>query len=1025
MSNYQMVNKNRAVETINVLLIEDNPGDARLIEEYLRMDTSVKYSIHLTTTLADSLERLVYQKFDIVLVDLGLPDSQGIFTFHEIINANPISPIVIITGVDDENLGLEAISKGAQNFLQKSQINSTILNRTIKYSIQIKKINEELRAARENYSAIFEGAPNLIISVDPCGIIQDINTRIDMLLGYSKDEVIGKPLTMILHPDSVEKAKKSIEEIFKTGLLCSDEYKMLRKNGKEVYVEISSSVLKDEKNKNVKLTCIVEDITKRKLVEETFQHERNLLRTLIDNLPDQIYIMDIEGRKVIANSADVKNIGFINEDEVLGKNDLELFTGDIGTRGHADNISVIKSGIPIINREENFLDKNGVQIWLLTSKYPLYDANGQITGLVGIGHEITRRKQAEQILQESYNFNDSLLKTIPFGMDIVDEEGNILFLSENLQKILGVEAIGKKCWTLYNDDKKQCADCPLFEGIKIGITKSYEAKDVLGGGIFEITHTGMMFQGKNALLEIFQDVTDRKLAEEEIKNINESLEQKVIERTAQLEAANRAKSEFLANMSHEIRTPMNAVLGYTDLLSSILTDQTQKNYIGSIKSSGRSLLTLINDILDLSKIEAGKLELEFDFVNSGSFFTEFERIFALKASEKGIKFTVEITSGTPAGIYVDEPRLRQIIFNLVGNAIKFTNQGYVKLKVFSENPSFIKYNKDKTEEFVDLIMEVQDTGIGISKEFRKELFEPFTQASHQKNKGGTGLGLAITRRLTNLMNGTIDLKSEPGKGSTFKVKIPGVAFKRDFYLPVVEINIDPAHVIFEDATMLIVDDVEHNRSYIRDALRNTRITIIEADDGEKGLKLAKKNIPDLILADIRMPKMDGFQFLDKLKSDSKLKGIPVIAYSASVLKEQKERISQSKFAGLLTKPVNVKELYLEIMKLLPYKLSEKTKSDEPGSETRPVKEINNFPELLNSLETDFKETWKTFEIRQPIGEIRLFGENLISLGNNHNSALISDYGKDLTNAADCFNIRAILGLIKQYPGIIENIKSIK
>ena len=410
------------------------------------------------------------------------------------------------------------------------------------------------------------------------------------------------------------------------------------------------------------------------------------------------------------------------------------------------------------------------------------------------------------------------------------------------------------------------------------------------------------------------------------------------------EDANKAKSEFLANMSHEIRTPMNAVLGYTELLSSTLVDQTQKDYINSIKSSGKSLLTLINDILDLSKIEAGKLEMEYDYVDTYSFFSEFERIFSLKVSEKGLKFILDITSGTPAGIYIDEARVRQIVFNLIGNAIKFTSEGKIVIKVFTENPRIVNYSKEKSEELIDLIIEVQDTGIGISKELQEAIFEPFVQEDDSKNYGGTGLGLTITRRLTALMNGTIHVQSEPGKGSTFTVRIPEIAYLRDFSKTTVDIQIDPAEIVFEEAVILIADDVEHNRSYLRDALKNTKLKIVEAEDGIAAYKLAKEIVPDLIIADIRMPKMDGFQLLNKIKTDKKLKHIPVIAYSASVLKSQKERIHKSEFVGLLIKPVKVTELYLALMNILQYKSTRKAEHDKPLPEVDLIGEITGLPD---------------------------------------------------------------------------------
>ena len=515
--------------------------------------------------------------------------------------------------------------------------------------------------------------------------------------------------------------------------------------------------------------------------------------------------------------------------------------------------------------------------------------------------------------------------------------------------------------------------------------------------------------------------------EEKILAFNAELEQRVSERTTQADAANKAKSEFLANMSHEIRTPMNAVLGYAELLGFMLEDKTQRDYIESIKSSGRSLLILINDILDLSKIEAGKLELMFDFVNSQSFFSEFERIFSLRLSEKGLKFILEISSGTPAGIYIDDARLRQIILNLIGNAVKFTENGSIRLKVYTENPQIVNYSKEKAEEYIDLIIEVTDTGIGISKDMLEEVFNPFVQGHRQnvKKYGGTGLGLAITLRLVQLMNGTIELQSQLNKGSSFKIRIPEVSYLRDFETRTEEIQLDPADIMFEKSTIIVADDVEHNRKYLIDALKKTNIKIVEAEDGQKAFDLAKKIVPDLIITDIRMPVLDGFDLLNKLKSDDTLKHIPVIAYSASVMKAQRDRIRESEFTGLLIKPVQVTELYLELMNYLPYKSTNSHGPEQSVPEINSAKEISDLPGLIHSLDTQFKDVWMTFGIRQPIGEVREFGNQMVRSGKKHNAAIITGYGEELVSAADSFNIEAILNLIRKYPGIVELLKGVK
>jgi CheY-like chemotaxis protein len=272
------------------------------------------------------------------------------------------------------------------------------------------------------------------------------------------------------------------------------------------------------------------------------------------------------------------------------------------------------------------------------------------------------------------------------------------------------------------------------------------------------------------------------------------------------------------------------------------------------------------------------------------------------------------------------------------------------------------------------------------------------------------------------MKGTINLKSELGKGSTFTVKIPEIAFKREFINSKITIQVNPSDLIFDPCTILVVDDVEHNRSFIRDTLRNTSITVIEADEGFKALKLAKKVIPTLIISDIRMPNMDGFELLSKLKANKKLKHIPVLAYSASVLKDQKERIHKSQFVGLLTKPVNITELFLELMNHLPYKEAIKKKTDQTTDISK--SEIKDLKSLISSLESDFMEVWKNFEIRQPIGEIKKFGEDLIRLGTDHNSNLVKKYGNDLLTAGESFNIEAILILLKQYSVNLENLKTL-
>jgi PAS domain S-box-containing protein len=896
--------------------------------------------------------------------------------------------------------------------------------------IERSHIEESMRLSEERYRYLFERNPAPMAIYDPVSLdLLAANEAFFNLYGYLPEEVPSLHL-----PDFYpEDEKKAIVDLVRglKGHRYTGEWHHVKKDG-SIFPIITTSHDLVYMGKKARIVVIT-DITERKKAEE----EVLFLAQVLRNINEFVSITDENNKITFVNQSWLKAFGY-TEKEIIGEN-IGIIVSQSNRAGIADEIlsTTLKGGWKgeVINRR-----KDGSEFTVRLVTTIIYDKEEKPVALVGISSDITEQKKAEeelikhrdhleQLVSERTDELQSIMSEMqdlydnaPCGYHSLNEHGLLVRINNTELKWLGYsreEAINKmKIADIMTQESRERFKKDFSEFLKKGEISNSEYEYIRKDGTTffgSLNATSILDRDGKFLMtrSTLFDITERKRIEVALKKAMEEAEN-----------ANKTKSEFLANMSHEIRTPMNAVLGYTELLSSLLTEQTQKNYIESIKSSGRSLLTLINDILDLSKIEAGKLELEYDYVDSNFFFTEFERIFALKASEKGIKFLVEIQSGTPSGLYIDEPRLRQIIFNLIGNAIKFTNQGHVKLKVLTENMQVITYNNEKSEEFLDLVIEVEDTGIGISKEIMEEIFEPFIQARDQKNIGGTGLGLAITRRLTTLMNGTISLKSKLGKGSTFIVRIPEIAFKRDFVSTKIVIQINPADIIFEPSTILVVDDVEQNRSFISDTLKNTNIIVLEAEEGFKALELAKNVIPDLIISDIRMPNMDGFELLNKLKANKKLKNIPVLAYSASVLKDQKERIHKSKFAGLLTKPVNITELYIELMNHLHYKEVKSERTLQTATEN-PESSTINIKDLIESLESDLMQTWNSFEVTQPIDEVIKFGDNLIIVGSNHNSSLIVNYGKELQTAADNFDIEAILMLLKKYKSIIEKLKDLK
>jgi len=785
---------------------------------------------------------------------------------------------------------------------------------------------------------------------------------------------------------------------------------------------------------------LLSQILKRQKERDKAEKEIAFLAQVLKNINEFVSITDLEDNLIFVNQAWVKMFGY-TEAEAIGKN-IKLIVSPNNSPEVVAGIlpATLKGGWQgeVLN-----IKKDGTEFPVMLFTTIIYDNANQPMALAGISSDITERKKIEKELikhrdhlEELVNDRTEKLRSVmeetrdlyenaPCGYHSIDKNGIFVRINNTELKWLGYsreEVLNKL--SFINIIKPEAVVkykeyFPLL--IKQGAISNLEFEFIRkDGSIFFVSlNVSAIYDSDGNFLmsrcTLF-DITDRKRIEVELSKAIEAAD-----------AANKAKSEFLANMSHEIRTPMNAVIGYADLLSPLVKDDLQRTYLTSIITSGKSLLTLINDILDLSKIEAGKLELQFEYIDVLNFFTELENIFSFKIAEKSLEFILDVASGTPKGLCVDEIRLRQIFVNLIGNAIKFTERGYIKINVWAENPQILEYSEQKVEEFIDLSIEVEDTGIGISKEDQKIIFDSFQQQDGQRTKkyGGTGLGLTITKKLVDLMNGTITVESELNKGTKFKILIPDVHFIRDFERIDQKLFIDTKRVVFEPATILVVDDVEHNRKFLSDALKETNLRIIEADNGKTGFRLAKESNPDLIIADIRMPVMDGFELLSVLKRNKKLKHIPVMAYSASVMKSQREKIIESDFAGFIMKPVQIAELYIELMNHLPHQVLEDEKEQEALILENELFDqgLKDPAGLIEKLENEVKNQWNNFDRKQPINEVKDFGEILVDLGKKHQSKLVTDYGYDLKRAANTFNIGVILDLLKRYPRLIEKLKN--
>jgi PAS domain S-box-containing protein len=496
----------------------------------------------------------------------------------------------------------------------------------------------------------------------------------------------------------------------------------------------------------------IEKISDRKMYDETIRHERNLLRTLIDNLPDPVSIKDSEGLYLLNNKSHLELIGADSQEETIGKSVFDFLPEDQAIISDEDDKNVFRTGKMILDKiEKSHHTETGFPCWHLTSKIPIFNENGTPIQLVTIRHDITERKRVEDSLIVSDEFNRSLLKTIPFGMNIVDEEGTILFMNEKFRKIFGPDAVGQKCWHLIRDNKEQCTDCPLMKGIIVGETEIYESQGIQGGRVFDIYHTGMMYYGKKAMLEIFHDITDHKTTEGEL-----------IKSKDRAEESDRLKTAFLHNVSHEIRTPMNAIVGFTTLLSEPgITPEEHRSYLDIITQSSNHLLSIVTDIIEISNVEAGKMKLNLTKTDIHTVFENLNFQFSPGAVSKGLEFICRMPQeDNTFYFYTDSTKLIQVLSNLLSNAVKFTSKGRIEF-------GCRRYNE--TIEFY-----VSDTGIGIPEDHKYKVFDRFYQVDSRESREheGTGLGLSLSKAYIEFLGGKIWFNSEVGRGSTFFVTIP-------------------------------------------------------------------------------------------------------------------------------------------------------------------------------------------------------------------------------------------------------------
>ena len=466
---------------------------------------------------------------------------------------------------------------------------------------------------------------------------------------------------------------------------------------------------------------------------------------------------------------------------------------------------------------------------------------------------------------------------------------------------------------------------------------------------------------------------------------------------------------------------MNAILGFSELLQNLVSDDLAQSYLRAIQTNGRTLLTLINDILDLSKVEAGKLKLNYESVNLPSLLRDIQQMFLQRAREKGLFLDLQIDDSVPVKIYIDEVRLRQICVNVVGNAIKFTEKGSVTIHVHSRiNPS--------VQNHAYLEIAVSDTGIGISARDQILIFDAFRQSQGQSNRkyGGTGLGLTISRRLTQMMGGIVEVTSELEHGSTFTLIFPEIAITQTQTISPISTLKNHDLSQFPALKILIVDDVQSNRDLLSAYFNSTPHQVMMADNGVIALKLAIEHHPDLILLDLVMPQMDGQTVLQALKHNPSTADICVIMVTASIQEQDFEEL-QPLAQGFLRKPVSPHDLFSELQRLFPYQLLVESNPNSPLQITEQVMSLSalkKLPELIKLLQQEETSVWKTLHQTLLIDQLRVFALKLQALAEQYECYHLAEYANTLKNQIDTFDLAHLANTVANFPAISKKLQKL-
>jgi PAS domain S-box-containing protein len=858
------------------------------------------------------------------------------------------------------------------------------------------RMEEALRESEAKSSAILHTLPDMMFIQNNEGIYIDCYIPDAATTIVSPNEFLGKNMLEVLPPEIVTGFMPVFEKAIQSKQQQFFEYSLKFPDRMHFF---EARIICYEENK---ILSIIRDITDRKDAEEKLAQTRINYETFFNTIDDFLFVLDQQGNIIHTNNTVTSRLGYSNE-ELTGLSVLMIHPQE--RREEAGRIvAEMLEGkadfcpVPIIT-------KSGKQIPVETRVSAGF-WNGEPV-IFGVTKDISKIRLSEEKFSKLFYVNPSAcgLSDLDTGKYIEVNEVFYSLFGFNKNEVIGKTAIELGILTpktMQSVLQKTDSKGNVSNVNAVLKTKNGEIRHVL------LSAENINVQDKKYRFTVVHDITELKKTEAALLKAKQDAD-----------IANKAKSEFLANMSHEIRTPMNAILGFSEALYHKLDSLQHKKMIKSVLSSGNLLLSLLNDILDLSKIEAGKLDISLSPVQLKYLVDEILLLFKDKAQAKGIELNSFIEDDFPNGVILDEIRIKQVLFNIVGNALKFTHTGHVNIKL-----SFT-YTHELSG---SMQLEVEDTGIGIPDDQQQIIFEAFRQQAGQSNReyGGSGLGLAISKRLVENMKGTISVSSTLGKGSTFKVFFPKIDISNTD-TPKKEAFEEIQNISFEKASLLIVDDVVSNIEAVENLLSSSGLTISSAENGEIALEILKHIEPDLILLDMRMPGIDGYEVARRIKADQKTKHIPIIAFTASVFSSAKIE-NTSNFDGFLYKPVNRTELFNQLKRFLKFETGAQTtqsdQSNNSGQIEVPRELLDKLPEMIKVLEDKFLPVWETIKDSLVLFKIEKFTSELNTMATEYSFQFLIDYSNSIKENVEMVDLESLNHNLHKFPVIIEKISQL-